>query len=386
MTGIFYEIGPLKIELRGHGPIHAAVRCELAPMISKVGGADIVFDFTAVDGQAADGVISELITTDGSGFHAQHSGLRYRFERASTGTYLITVNPTGTYAGLWERMAARGYRLLNWNYLSPAETIAKNFIYDLFDYSTQLALLEKGATYIHASAVAKDGQAVLLAGRGGVGKSAFMLKSVLEQGWCYLSDDLAVIDADAVIWRTPKKMQIYGYNTVEEPVVRERLLAGRSILDLAAWHARFLLKGGKRVRRRTAADDLFGASHTSKSAPLVRAIFLERHRSAEVAVKAMSVDEFAYRCATVLVGELSPYSEIAIAEHSANSTPLLPAVAELHDRTYQILRNALESQRPLLVQAPASMSPAGLSACLSSVLRQRQDHEPEGYRIRSGKP
>ena len=49
-----------------------------------------------------------------------------------------------------------------------------------------------GAAVIHAAAVARNGHAILLAGRSGAGKST-LAASLVRQGWRLLADDMAVI-------------------------------------------------------------------------------------------------------------------------------------------------------------------------------------------------
>ena len=64
---------------------------------------------------------------------------------------------------------------------------------NVFDYLTQLANVELGQSYLHASSFERDGQGVAMAAWGGVGKTTAMLKLVGEHGWRFLSDDLNLI-------------------------------------------------------------------------------------------------------------------------------------------------------------------------------------------------
>lgn len=56
---------------------------------------------------------------------------------------------------------------------------------------------ERLASYVtlHAAAVARDGELVLLAGESGAGKTTLTL-ALLDAGWTYLSDDLAPVSID----------------------------------------------------------------------------------------------------------------------------------------------------------------------------------------------
>ena len=57
----------------------------------------------------------------------------------------------------------------------------------------QLCLLECGRTLIHAAALEKDNQVLLLPSWGGVGKTATVCRFVREHGWRLLGDDLVIL-------------------------------------------------------------------------------------------------------------------------------------------------------------------------------------------------
>ena len=57
----------------------------------------------------------------------------------------------------------------------------------------QLSLLGCGHTMIHAAALEKDGQVLMLPSWGGVGKTATVCRFVREYGWRLLGDDLVIL-------------------------------------------------------------------------------------------------------------------------------------------------------------------------------------------------
>jgi hypothetical protein len=62
----------------------------------------------------------------------------------------------------------------------------------------QLLLLELDCTLIHAAALEKNGEVVLLPSWGGVGKTATVMKMVSEGGWRLLGDDLVILNGNQV--------------------------------------------------------------------------------------------------------------------------------------------------------------------------------------------
>src|SRR5690606_22968318 len=100
-----------------------------------------------------------------------------------------------------------------------------------------------GQTYVHASGFEKKGLGVAVFAHGGIGKTTSMLKMVREDGWKFLSDDLAVIDAQGVMWRSPKRMQIYAYNLLGQRPLQKDLFRGRSLADRMSWWLFKVFKG-----------------------------------------------------------------------------------------------------------------------------------------------
>lgn len=356
-----YQIGPLGLMFRGEGPLAACVREEFEPALSAVENPDLIFDFSEAPYCGDDATISGGLRVGNQRLLIRNAMLRYSIHRGPGSQLVVNIAPDIARLKALNKFRRR-FRPLNWSHLTLIEEVAKNFVYAVHDYCTQLMLLRHDATYVHASAIECNGRALLLAGRGGVGKSSFMLKAVLEGTARYLSDDLAVLDAGGRVFTTPKKMQIYGYNTVGEPLIRNALLRNRSLADLASWRARLALKGPKRVRRRISARDMFGSDSTTPSALVSASVFLERHESSNFIATELDAREFAYRCSTVLLEELNPFVEMSIAEHSATDNPLLPSVAEMQTSTSRVMEAALQGQvSPMLVRVPVDCTPSALA-------------------------
>lgn len=271
-------------------------------------------------------------------------------------------------------------RVRDWNYLTPAETVAKDVVYTVFDWSTQLRQIGLGQSYIHASAMTKDGRTLVVMGKGGVGKTSSMLKLSITQGWRYLSDDLAVIDDGGRVYRSPKRLQIYAYNTQGEPEIERCLLHGRSLLDRTQWRLRRRVFGPKLVRRRVAADRLLGASGVGTSGTVTDLVFLERSGDTPDSVaQAMTVQDAADRMADIVMDEIEPYSEVSAAACRLGLSPgplRLPRPAELRGATRDVLLRALAHTRPVLLTVGAHASPSLLQSALERLLSRAPDTRP----------
>jgi hypothetical protein len=256
------------------------------------------------------------------------------------------------------------YRARDWTFLSGEEIRAKNFMYGVFDYLTQIAQLELGQSYVHASSVERDGGGTAIVAWGGLGKTSAALKLITEHGFRFLSDDLGLVDDSGTLWRTPKRLQVYAYNLVGEERLRSMLLEGRSMLDRAAWAWKLRRRGPKGVRRRVSAEQLFGAASVGERAPLRRVFCLERGDVRDFEAREISADELARRAAEVVMQEIEPFGLVSRALHSGHRAPLLPTQDAVIAATRSVLRRAFDGIPILNVRIPSAASPAALAAYL----------------------
>lgn len=252
-------------------------------------------------------------------------------------------------------------RFRDWNYLSKTETLAKNFMYSVFDHVSQSTQIAKDQTYLHASSMTRDGRGVVIAGWGGVGKTTSVLKLVTEQGWSYLSDDLALVSADGTLYRHPKRMQIYAYNLLGQPTLANALMKDRKIADRLSWSIRRRLRGVKGVRRRLSAEHFLGESQVGTSAKASELFLMERAECSSVEVHPLDLDLAVDRMTATLLHELSPFAEINNASRAGGLQIGMPSVETTLLQTSQILKSAFEGVTPKLVRVPPTTGPNELS-------------------------
>ena len=259
-------------------------------------------------------------------------------------------------------------RAKNWNYLTPSEVRAKNFMYSVFDYLSQVAQLPLGQSYLHASSFERDGRGVALIAWEGIGKTTAMLKLVTEDGWRFLSDDLGVIDDSGSLWRTPKRLQISAYNLVGQSHISRAILDKMSLLERASWKWKLWKKGIKGVRRRISAEQIFGSSLVGKVAELTDAFFMERVDIDNFCCRPITSEELARRAATVILSEIRPFGELSNAMYSGGFHPVLPTQAHLYELTFDVLKKAFSQVEPHLLSIPLMAGPDELSDYLRSQL------------------
>ena len=87
-------------------------------------------------------------------------------------------------------------------------------------------LNEKGYPVMHGSAVSRDGQAYIFAGRGGAGKSTIAL-NLVERGFKLLSEHFVILGKDKVL-SFPTPFHIMDFNLA--PIIRKNMLLRHRVL------------------------------------------------------------------------------------------------------------------------------------------------------------
>lgn len=101
----------------------------------------------------------------------------YYFWAPAPGSNVTAIDRKSRRALLWYTRAGE---IASWEFSRPFMTALHGF------------MLPTAWTPVHAAALAKNGAAILVAGRGGVGKTTTALVCA-EAGWDYLSDDFVLV-------------------------------------------------------------------------------------------------------------------------------------------------------------------------------------------------
>jgi hypothetical protein len=258
-------------------------------------------------------------------------------------------------------------RFQDWNYLNRNQTVAKNFMYDIFDWSTHLAQLKLGQSFMHASSMEREGRGLAVVGWGGVGKTTSVLKLVIENGWKFLSDDLGIIDDAGNITRAPKRLQVHGYNLEGQPTIRDRVLHKRDLFDQLSWMYMLRRRGVKGVRRRISPQVLFGEAALGCGTKLTDLIYLERTDGDKPTLHDMHPAEVARRISAIVMAEIEPYGAI-YREAEAGGAKFMTRPSKVQAHTRDVLHKAFSSARTRLIRVGRNPDPNRLTDLILSHL------------------
>lgn len=177
---------------------------------------------------------------------------------------------------------------------------------------------------IHAASVTIGGNACLLAGTGGAGKSSAMLALRGSEDVGFVSDDIVVMSDTARVNGNMAWPKIYGYNCAGNAMKKE-ILAGRGWIDRAHFNIKNHMNSAN-VRRKMSPDRLYDHVE-SASVPLSRLYYMVREDVPEIRV-----------CELDLTSAVDMTIAVISAEYSI-----------FHDHLYWEKYNALATARPAML-------------------------------------
>lgn len=232
----------------------------------------------------------------------------------------------------------------------------------------QLSFLSCGYTLLHAAALEKGGQVLLLPSWGGVGKTATVCRFVREHGWRLLGDDLVVLGHGEV---KPflKPFVIYPYH---KDLFPELFRSGENHtvknLTVSSMMSR-MIPGVKRMLRpfprvlaylrkhnpqsmRVSPRKIFTEEQISEGGVSMRMVWLERSMKTEVFYGQISAETLSSKAVTVSCVEL--FAEKLESVYHMCGCGMLQ-YGEVFGRMHKIIRDEAEKVQCDLLEIPSSV-------------------------------
>ncbi len=255
------------------------------------------------------------------------------------------------------------HKFKDWNFFTVEETLAKNFMYNIFDFIMELKFLANrthGSSFIHASSIEKDGKAVLFVAAGGVGKTSIMMQILKKAGWRYLADDLSIIDSDGRVYFNPKYIQIYPYNVKNDHELYSMLMAGRGITDKLHWHYRKYRYGESSVRRRVDPRIFFGKAKVSASASINKVINLVRTGVRNFEINEVAPHAVSDMASEILSLEINPFFKYSCLCNGGGTDSPFPKIEEVKERARLRFQEILGNVPCYQLRVPLKATPSEL--------------------------
>lgn len=237
----------------------------------------------------------------------------------------------------------------------------------------EVTMLRAGVTFAHCAALEKDGEALFMPARGGVGKTATVVRMVQNHGWKLLGDDLVLLDRDTrSVFPFLKKFVIYGYHKDLFPRFFEKGKGPVRNNGLSHIMTRMIPAAKKVLRHvpgllayarehnpqqiRVYPKDIFRPEELSSCAGTIRrTVWLERTAAGDVRFVPCDAGTIASRCAAVTLSELT-YGSMNLNDclFTMCGSGMI-RFDEIYNRIYDIVKTCVESSDLYILSIPKSV-------------------------------
>ncbi|WP_153445950.1 hypothetical protein [Vibrio algicola] len=168
---------------------------------------------------------------------------------------------------------------------------------------------------IHAATISKNNKAYLFTGTGGVGKSSALLAlKDLDVG--FISDDIAIISKDAIVYGNMAEPKIYGYNCIGNEM-KDLILSDKSIANKLHFKIKNKINTQK-VRRKIKPSRLFNQVDV-QGTKIEKMFFLFRENTSEFSVEKINANDAKEMSISIISSEYSDFNRF-IEWYSYNCT------------------------------------------------------------------
>lgn len=238
--------------------------------------------------------------------------------------------------------------------------------YSLFWFVMHGVLLKKQSSFIHASALERNGRVMLLAGTGGCGKTSMTFRMLEDDKFSYLAEDFSILSADGDVFFNPKTLSIYASDLRGDPQLlvkyAKRHLTGA---ERRAW---FRCRDGRgsNPMRKVPPVHVLGEDRLCHKAPLGVAFFLVRGNFDSINVQDLDSHDFVERSMNASYRELKTLSEIVAQGHAVGSKEVgLPTIEEFRAGFRGIYEKAIVECPCYLLRIPRQVDPCDVSTFLA---------------------
>ena len=357
-----FIVANIPIELSGNGEVYNNILKELSGYPETQEAPEVIFRINnKILDVPPDVTVASDIFYNARYFALKSTPLKFEIKGKIFEKEPLEVNVSPVIKK--KRISKIRQRFGDWNFFTTEETLAKNFMYNIFDFIMELKFLTdktKGASFIHASSIEKGGKAILFVAAGGAGKTSVMLQILKREGWRYLSDDLSIIDSDGRVYFNPKYIQIYPYNVKNDLELHTLLMKGRGVFDKLNWFYRKLRYGESSVRRRVDPRIFFGIEKVSSSASINKVVNLVRTSVKDFEIDEINPHVISNIASEILSLEISPFFKYSCLCNGGGADSPLPKVEEIKGRSVQRFQEIFENVPCYQLKIPLKASPLDL--------------------------
>jgi len=339
----------------------AEILCrKIAPLAVEAGKPDIRFILTSELPRIAEPFtkLEKFRIGRTTMYGTGHSRLNYSVSREEDGSLKVLMCPISK-SGLKEF----GNRLnKGWKYYirygCDLDTcMAKRFLINLMLPVLFFVMVERGMTFVHCSAVAKDGRSFLFPAWGGVGKTSLM-SHFLANGWNYICDDLTVMDREGNIHHFPIPMHIYRYHKKVCPAMTESMERAMTAKERSLWNFAAHFVGESKLVRWIEPARVFGEENIVRKAPLGTVIHMQRSSApGKIQLEPGTPERLAGYICNTIVNEIGDIGLMTSLPNAIDALDFIPDLSTVLNNVKSVAVEAMKNAELYEMLLPSDATP-----------------------------
>lgn len=231
-----------------------------------------------------------------------------------------------------------------------------------------LALLKKKCAFIHSGVLDKNGNALVLSGTGGCGKTSTVLNLLRTEGMGYLAEDYGIVGADGFAYPSTKTISLYHSDVVRSGGSGQEVVQNLTFLKRVRWEILTkLMKRNPIIKAKP--EELIGKDISNEPVKIGYGVYLSRQECGAVSISKISLEEFSKRSALASIREMKALTEILklIEANSPNHFELLNGES-LFKMVYEVYLSAFSHSDVFLMSVPIKAGPVEITNALNKVI------------------
>ena len=287
-----------------------------------------------------------------------HSRLNYSISREMDGTLMVQMSPVrrGTFKELGNRIN-KGWKYFIRYGCGLESCMAKRFLINLMLPVLFFRMVERGMTFVHCSAVCRDGVCFMFPAWGGVGKTSLM-SHFLNHGWNYLCDDLTVMDRCGEIHHFPIPMHIYRYHKKVCKAMTDSMERAMTPHERSLWNFAAHFVGENKLVRWIEPARVFGEEHIVRKAKLNVVIHMQRNSApGEIQLVPSSAEKVAGFICNTIVNEIEDIGQMTSFPNAVAGVDFIPDLSRVLNQVKSIAADAMRDAEVFEMILPSKATP-----------------------------
>ena len=247
--------------------------------------------------------------------------------------------------------------------------------YSCFLYIFAVLLMRQDKAFVHCGIFENEGNAFVMCGTGGCGKTSTLLDALQGDGIKYLAEDFGILGKDGKAYYMPKRMAIYQSDAkYKNPDV----IKGLKKLPLTyRAHWKFFELCKRNPRYRFAPMELFGEERVAREGKLHKVVYMSRvQQNMGLTYEDIDIGELCTKIRHASFRELKQLSEILNnirAVGDAEIRTFYPELTLLEMRYEQLLKEILTGRNIGWLQVPLKANPEEIVAGMMGEWSEKKD-------------